>query len=325
MSLKMNRKKYIDRITDALGILAHQVKAGNSIRLFDKNIHAEYFFKELLNLAYGFRLENLNIADGRNTTAIDLGDKNSKTAVQVTSETRSTKIHDTIKKFLEKNLFHDYNRLVFLIISFEGKNYSTSFDTQDRFVFSKENDILFLKDLLSHISNMKTHALLEVASFLEDELIPLTSQSNNSESSEVETIIKLIEYLSENRTFDELKEEKEPDPEHKIFKRFSDHSSYLIKSYKNLASFYSTAVTEAKDVSGLDTGTVRLIALYLMDISDRFLTECDGNPRSALDKLTNFFDDKIGSSGGKYERMAIKFYLLSELINCNVFPNEEEL
>ena len=42
----------------------------------------------------------------------------------------------------------------------------------------------------------------------------------------------------------------------------------------------------------------------------------------ALNKLVNFFEIKLGKNGKKYDKAAIKFYLINELIKCNVFPNE---
>ena len=58
----MNREIYLKQISDTLGILRHQVENRNSIQLYDINILAEDFFKDLLNfwvikkLAQPFRL-----------------------------------------------------------------------------------------------------------------------------------------------------------------------------------------------------------------------------------------------------------------------------
>ncbi len=316
----MNRKEHIERITDALGSLAYRLEAKNSISLYDINIHAEDFFKGLLNLIFGYNLENINIADGKNTAAIDLGDIDKRIAVQVTSDKTPKKIRTTIEKFLKKNLFENYERLTFLIIKIKKKDYRPSFNTQEKFQFNKKEDIIFIEDLLLKIRDLEVGRLKEISSYLDAELLA----QNNSESNEVETICDLIHFLSNNKKYNKLHEEREPDPEHKIYKRFSDYSTHLTNCYKDLAPIYSIAVTTAKETIGLDTADVRLIAAYLKDTSDNFLTRCEGNPRQALDEITDFFAEKLSSSGKKYDRMAIKFYLLSELIGCNVFPNEEK-
>jgi hypothetical protein len=103
----MNREIYLEQISETLGTLRYQVENRNSIQLYDINIHAEDFFKDLLNLVYGYRLENLNITD-THTTAIDLGDKKAGVAVQVTSENSSSKIRDTVDKFSAKKLYQEY-------------------------------------------------------------------------------------------------------------------------------------------------------------------------------------------------------------------------
>ena len=62
--------------------------------------------------------------------------------------------------------------------------------------------------------------------------------------------------------------------------------------------------------------------LYLQDISIRHLDASNNDPMEALNALVNFFDDKLSENGKKYDRMAIKFYLINEMIKCSVFPNE---
>ena len=42
----------------------------------------------------------------------------------------------------------------------------------------------------------------------------------------------------------------------------------------------------------------------------------------ALNKLVIYFETKLSANGKKYDRSAIKFYLVNEMIKCRVFPNE---
>lgn len=48
----------------------------------------------------------------------------------------------------------------------------------------------------------------------------------------------------------------------------------------------------------------------------------NNNPTKALDTLVEYFENKLSTNGKKYDRMAIKFYLVNEMIKCSVFPNE---
>ena len=97
---------------------------------------------------------------------------------------------------------------------------------------------------------------------------------------------------------------------------------FLTNLFKELAPFYSDTLAQAKSVIGLDAVTVRLIGSFLKDISNKFLRRCNGNPEKALEELTDYFENKISSSGVNFDKMAIKFYLISEIIGCNVFPSE---
>lgn len=75
----------------------------------------------------------------------------------------------------------------------------------------------------------------------------------------------------------------------------------------------SRKIDEAQDI---------IIMFYLQDISMQFLQEKQNDPIAALNKLVTYFEEKLSTNGKKYDRSAIKFYLVSEMIKCRVFPNE---
>ena len=58
----LTRETYINEIVSRLSYLESTIKCRNSLNLYDIDIHAESFFCELLNLAFGYKLENLNQA-----------------------------------------------------------------------------------------------------------------------------------------------------------------------------------------------------------------------------------------------------------------------
>jgi len=101
----MERQDYISQITDALAILSRKVEIKSALNLTDINIHAEDFYKDLLNLSFGYQLVNINTINP-NAAAIDLGDVNNKTAIQVTSTSSLSKTRKTVEKFIEKKLYN---------------------------------------------------------------------------------------------------------------------------------------------------------------------------------------------------------------------------
>jgi hypothetical protein len=315
-------QEYINSIRERLAFLKSQVEISSRINLYDIHIHSEYFYKDFLNLLYGYKLNTLE----KNATAIDLGDKKNKIAFQVTSDSSSNKIHETIKKFIEKKLYNDYNELNMLILTEKQDFKRVKFDTKGYFVFSADKNIWDIHYIIeSKIRGMVEEELKIVKEFLEKNIGLPTREIKATLSNQVQTIIQLIEYLSkeENQKPVEVPSEKEPDPNKKINSRFSEHSNFLINEYKNNALFYAGSLKEAKSVLGLDSVKAAKIQSYLKDISNRFLWENGNNPRLALGKLADYFEKAISENGKGYDPPAIKFYLIDELIKCNVFPNEE--
>ncbi len=151
-----------------LSVLRYIFKSRSKRGLFDLNKKAEPFFKHLLNLTYGWDLDNLNAIQA-NYPAIDLGDENSRVCVQVTAERSSSKIKKTINKYLNKKLFKSYDRLIILILT-EKKSYSTEFETKTKFNFDASKDIIDIDDLLSDIEDLELDKLEEIHDYLQREL-----------------------------------------------------------------------------------------------------------------------------------------------------------
>ena len=87
-----------------------------------------------------------------------------------------------------------------------------------------------------------------------------------------------------------------------------------------MLSVYQIPLFEAS--KSIDSVTSLKISNYLKDESDINLTKENNNPKLALHSLVELFYGKLSSNGFKFDKQAIKFYLLDELIKCNVFPNK---
>lgn len=92
--------------------------------------------------------------------------------------------------------------------------------------------------------------------------------------------------------------------------------------YTTLFSIYGEALEVVNDTLGIDEAQDIIIMFYLQDISVQYLDEAEDNPVIALNRLVAHFDEKLSVNGKKYDRTAIKFYLVNEMIKCRVFPNE---
>lgn len=147
---------------------------------------------------------------------------------------------------------------------------------------------------------------------------------------EVRSIMKLISLLS-NKASVELKEvvidtETEKNIDLKINNRFKDFKSQLLDDYQRLLPHYSEKSKEAWDESEITESKAGEIINYLMHISRKVLKDCGNDPIQALDKLTASLEEELKSIDTEetFSNGAIRYYLLQELINCNIFPNPLE-
>ena len=315
----MNKEVYLKNIAENLALLSREVSILNAVNLYDINIIAEDFFPGLLNLIYDYELKNANHLE-KNAPAIDLIDQKSRIAVQVTSDNSSTKIRHTIEEFNKNQAYHLYDRLVILILT-QKKNYSSNFDTQGLFAFEKERDIWDVEKLIKDIRELKTDKIKEISDYLSEELYNKYYSMRKTQASEVNTIIDLIAYISQHRRVNKSRETT-VDPEYKIYKRFRNFADKLITEYTTLYTIYGEALNVVNETQGIDEAQDIIIMFYLQDISVQFLEEEHDNPIAALNKLVTYFEDKLSTNGKKYDRSAIKFYLVNEMIKCRVFPNE---
>jgi hypothetical protein len=150
-----------------MSLLSHRVEISSSLLLTDINIHAESFYKDLLNLIYGYELKNLN-EFSINMDAIDLGDRCSRIAVQVTSKVTLEKVRSTIDKFVKKKLFAEYDRLIFVSLT-KKKLFRKNIEISGEFTFDSKNDILDYIDIAKKVGYKPVSEIRKILIFLDDE------------------------------------------------------------------------------------------------------------------------------------------------------------
>lgn len=314
----MNKEVYLKNIADNLGILSHQVEIRNTINLFDINIVSEDFYPGLLNIIYESEYINVNTIK-KNAAGIDLVDLKNRKAIQVTSDSSSEKIKHTINEFILNESYEKYDKLKILILT-RKKKYTTHFETSGKFEFDKETDVFDVNDLMVDIRSLETSKLKELNEYLQMELWDKYDKATRSEASEVDTIIDLIEFISLNKAV-AVPKDVVVDPDFKINRRFKEFADMITSQYSDLLLIYNKALCEIESEKGDEAQDI-ITRIYLQDISVKFLEDSDNNPLKALENLTNFFNEKLSINGKKYDRAAIKFYLIDKMIKCSVFPNE---
>lgn len=317
----MNRAHFLDSIFNYLTFLRMSVEHRNSLNLQDINVHAETFFRDFLNLAFGYGLENINIVE-RNARAIDLGDEGGRIAIQVTSTSELAKIRHTHNGFVAGRLDGKYDRLVVLIIGLKKKYSSAALGGNGVFCMSLVDDVWDMTALLRMLGDLPLEKLERCYDFLCKELGSIERRRSN----EVYTLVRLIEVLSAAEEGLSVGDNREdPDPERKIRDRFADHAGFLERQYVDLHEIYGYALAEVSRHSDLGHMRVRKLQVYIMNWSDRVLAEYGGDPKAALAALSDKILHMMGTGGAPFDEGAVRYYLIGQLIACNVFPNKRRL
>ena len=315
----MNRQNYQGSIINSLAWLSQQVLISNKLNLTDINIHSENFYRDLLNLAFGYNLVNINIIDP-NTAAIDLGDENNRLAIQVTSMPALAKTKHTVDKFIEKCLYKKYECLIILNITSKIKHTRTTIGN-NFYSLNTRDDIWDIHDLAVKINDLGLPKIQEINNFLNQQLHkkPVESPSKN-----VDTILRLIELISNEEHPDVGKGFlDEPFPDEKINKRFANHAEFLKSEFLTLYQDYGAVLDSVEQESDISSTKIRRVSQHLRVYSDEVLTKCGGNPQEALSILIENFTSLLNKNGFEADTGAAQFYIIKHLIRCNVFPNKE--
>lgn len=316
----MNRQDHITTIIKLLTRLPRAVESSNLLNLTDINNFSEDFYASLLNLIYGYELENANKAVS-NAPAIDLRDSKKRIAYQVTSTSSFDKTQTTVNKFIEHELYLDYDRLIILNIV-KKSNHRKNTIGSNVFSINSKKDVQDIDDLLKDIMHKTDPVLIkEIHDFLVNELHdkPRTTLPN-----EVQTILGIIEYISgETRPDVENDLIEDPDPDKKILQRFSDHAEYLINRYSDLFIEYGQILKTITNENDFGSQELRRAGTYLKGFSNDLLKKNQGDPKAALEALVDNFKIQLSGNGFSFDSGAAEFYVVDQLITCNVFPNRK--
>lgn len=165
----MNSQRYYNNISEKLEVLAQRIKTSGQLNILDLNIHAETFYRDLLNIVYEYNLKSVNVSTS-NFEAIDLIDEKNKILFQVTSNVTKQKIETTLKKkSIQEYSKDDYN-LKFMFIADDAKKLrNKEFKNPYGIDFCSANDICDKITLLTDISQLTIGRCTLVNDLFEDE------------------------------------------------------------------------------------------------------------------------------------------------------------
>lgn len=192
----LRREELLEQISHRLATLRSYIELKGLIHLYDSHIIAEDFMANLLNIIFGYRLENLNYIH-KNQPGIDLGDTDNSIAFQVTAERSRRKIQETIDIFVKEQLYEKYHQLYFLILTRKQQRYSP-FNTAAHFSFDGGKHILDIGDLIEEANTLPTERLGQIAGFLETETRSIETVSPKRTGVPIDSWANYLYNLSEH-------------------------------------------------------------------------------------------------------------------------------
>lgn len=314
----MNRNIYVTKIKTLIDILKVEIKDSGKLNLLDINVHVEDFFRDLLNLIYGWQLQNMNQRN-LNAAGGDLWYDDDKIVIQVSSTTTKDKIQSSIDK-LSAEQFAGY-RFKFLRIDGDViKLRKESYNTHNDIVFNPSEDIIDISTLLKDITHLDIDCLRRVYELCGKEIVPLDTPKVT------ETDLAIVVKALATNVKDWLKERRPIgfDIDKKIDFNHLEGKRRLINDYKlyigKLNAVYGEFVDNATDYSFI-------ILQTLSDMYSDYLGQFASN--ALFDKIVdNARELALKSKSAKdipvdRVNVCINVIVVDAFIRCRIFEDPE--
>lgn len=314
----MNRNIYVTKIKTLIDILKVEIKDSGKLNLLDINVHVEDFFRDLLNLIYGWQLQNMNQRN-LNAAGGDLWYDDDKIVIQVSSTTTKDKIQSSIDK-LSAEQFAGY-RFKFLRIDGDViKLRKESYNTHNDIVFNPSEDIIDISTLLKDITHLDIDCLRRAYELCGKEIVPLDTPKVT------ETDLAIVVKALATNVKDWLKERRPIgfDIDKKIDFNHLEGKRRLINDYKlyigKLNAVYGEFVDNATDYSFI-------ILQTLSDMYSGYLGQFESN--ALFDKIVdNARELALKSKSAKdipvdRVNVCINVIVVDAFIRCRIFEDPE--
>lgn len=314
----MNRDIYLTKIKTLLNILKGEIKDSGKLNLLDINVHTENFFRDLLNLIYGWQLQNMNQWN-QNAAGGDLWYDGGKLVIQVSSTATKDKIQSSIDK-LSAEQFDGY-RFKFLRIDGDViKLRKVSFNTHDDIVFDPSVDVIDISTLLKDTVHLGIDSIKKVYELCVKEIIPKDTPKVT------ETDLAIVVKALATNVKDWAKDRRpiEFDIEKKIDFNHLEGKKRLINDYKlyigKLNAVYGEFVDNATDYSFI-------ILQNLSDMYSRYLGQYESN--ALFDKIVEEARELALNSKSAEDipvdrvNVCINVIVVDAFIRCRIFEDPE--
>ena len=314
----MNRDIYVTKIKTLLNILKGEIKDSGKLNLLDINVHVEDFYRDLLNLVYGWQLKNMNQWN-QNAAGGDLWFADGKVVIQVSSTSTKEKIQSSIDK-LSAEQFAGYR---FKFLRIDGnviKLRKELYNTHDDIVFDPSTDIIDISSLIKEITHLQIDSLKQVFELCVKEIVPLDTPKVTE--SDLAIVVKSLAV-----NVKDWAEERRPikyDVEKKIDFNHLEGRRRLINDYKLYIGKLNAVYGEFVD-NGTDCEFI--ILQNLSDMYSRYLGQYESN--ALFDKIVDEARDLALNSKSAEDipvdrvKVCINVIVVDAFIRCRIFEDPE--
>lgn len=314
----MNRDIYVSKIKTLLNILKGEIKDSGKLNLLDINVHAEDFFRDLLNIIYGWQLQNMNQWN-QNAAGGDLWYDGGKLVIQVSS----TKTKDKIQSSIDKLSAEQFSGYRFKFMRIDGdvvKLRKESYNTHDDIVFDPSDDIIDLSSLLNEIAHLGIDSLRKVYDLCLKEIIPL----DMLKVSETDLAIVVKALATNVKDWSKERRPIEYDVEKKIVFNHLEEHRRLINDYKLYIGKLNAVYDEFVD-NGTDYSFI--ILQNLSDMYSRYLNQFESNAlfEKIIDEAREVALNSRSAEDIPVDRLnvCINVIVVDAFIRCKFFEDPE--
>lgn len=174
----LNRSNNTSLFIGYLVSLNEFIKENGRLNLLSAHVHAENFYRDLLNNLFGLSLSNMN-KENQNAAAIDLIDRKSKLIIQVSASCTKKKIESSLSKDIIADYKKEDYQMKFLFIGNQNENIKNgTFSNSHNIHFNPKNDILLTNDLSKRFIDLDIDNQNSIIQLLAKEL-DITNQVEN--------------------------------------------------------------------------------------------------------------------------------------------------
>lgn len=320
----MERERLVKHIKKLLVMHCDSLKVDSSGNLQDSAVLSEYFFRDLLNCAYGWQLVDANDSVA-NTPGYDLVDKRRRIFVQVSKDASKEKIKKSLEK-IDLPKYAGYSiKFMFLVVRARKYQPMKDNDVPEGLAFDINSDIIDISRLMKKLQSLQIDDLKHAAKIVDEEL-GVASVNPEKVPSALAAVVKTL--LAKGR----LEEQPWKDPvPFEIAAKIRANGLYELESKIQEISAYTPyleTIYQAYDESGTNG---RLAMLNMLNVEYIKAHHTKQDPCDAFFALEDVLGKQISGDGDiahiddATRLLCIDIILVDAFMRCRIYKGPDIL